>query len=305
MKQLLLITFCVAPFFLKAQMSNNTIKIRKISYDTVSERRNFIDSISPYWYMNRYKNPKVKDPRYTGFLSDYVLVKGRRFYVFNKPISSRDQRKISNRESSKFFKKMKRLRKRNKLHYFKFTYDSKWFDSLNREWKNDYTVLDLYENNMKIAEGIKRTKIPETETTTTNKKVYIRYVILQDTIMLLTPIENWNRRNFSRTTLANLTTELMQSDRKSIFELRLKCTKSINYNTYQFIFDLKKSRSNKVKILQNNDRKFVCNYTIKGKNIYIENPPIPEFAMGKIDSKISKIKFKIHSTNHIYAISAQ
>lgn len=288
-------------------MRSGLITIRKLNYDTIEREEKIIDSISPYVYTNRYKNPNVRDPRYRGFMNDYVLVKGSRLYVFNKPISQREQNLIFGKEngSSRFMKKIKRQRKRNKLHYFKVKYESKWIDSINKEWKSDYIFYDIFLENDQIAVAEKRDKIPGTETTETNTKVFIRYIFLQDTFMILTPITNWNRASFRQSVIAGLANETVSSNHDNIFILKLECPKSINKNKYELVFDLKKSGSNTIKIIKNKNEEFICPYRIKGKYIYIETPPIPEFAKGKIDSKISKIKFKVHTTNHIYEMPSQ
>jgi hypothetical protein len=268
------------------------------------------DSISIYIYYDRYdkknksdKTKKTKDPKFSGLINDYVLLRGSKIYIFNTPISEKDQKLFRNKMSSKFWKKMKRLKKRNKIHYFKVSCDKRWMDSVNKEFENDYSVLDVYHDSMKIAEGVKKTKIPDTEKNITNTKVYVRYVIFNDTFMILTRNNTLNQNGGGSTNiLLDLSSELIQAKDESIFTLNLTCPKSINHDNYELKFDLKNSGNNEVIIIKNKTEEYPCSYKIKGKYIYIENPPIIEFSVGKIDSKISKIKFKIHSTNHIYSM---
>ena len=292
------------PIILSAQPSNNSIKIRKLNYDTISYEETFTDSISSYVYTNRYGKGKITNPRYNGFLNDYVLIKGNRLYVFNKAISERDQRKSAGRKTrGRFWKKMKRLKQRNKIHYFKISFLDSWVDSINKEFENDYDVFDVFHDNEKIAEDVKRTKIADTENIITNTKVYARYIILKDTFHILTRNNDFSQNSvWSTNVLLNLNSELTQTENESIFTLNLTCPKSINYDNYEFKFDLKNSGKNVVKIIKNEAEEFICPYKIKGKYIYIENPPIPGFAKGRIDNKISKIKFKIHTANHIYSM---
>jgi hypothetical protein len=291
-------------------MQSGTIKIRKLNYDTLSHEETLVDSTSQYIYQDRYdkknksnKLEEIKDPKFKGCINDYVILKGNKIYVFNTPISEKDQELSRSKMSSKFWKKMKRLKKRNQIHFFKVACNTKWIDSINSEFENDYVVYDVYHDEDKIAKRVKKIKIPGTEKITDNEKKYARYIILNDTFMVLTSNTFSNRNQmWTLDVLINLNSNLLQSDDNSIFNLHLTCNKSIDYHTYEIIFDLKNSGKNEVKIIRDETEEFICTYTIKKKNIYIDNPPIPEFAKGKINSKISKIKFKIHSTNHVYSM---
>ena len=90
-------------------------------------------------------------------MNDYVLIKGNNFYVFNKPISKRDQKKSRGKKTkSKFWRKIKRLKRKNKIHYFKISFKDKWIDSTNKEYENDYTVSDVFDGEFKIAESINK-----------------------------------------------------------------------------------------------------------------------------------------------------
>ena len=271
------------------------IKVRKLSYDTISSVSKELDSISPGWDDSE-KHIHTKMPHFKGYLNDYILLRSGNVYVFNKPISKRDQgRTFAKHESKKFWKKIRRLKKRGKIHYFKVRNGRGWVDSSYRQFFNDYRTSDIfYPESEIIAETIEE-KIDSTLETKTRTDNFVRYVIFGDTFHF--PVTSNGRSNV---VLENLKFELTDSTNDEAFLLELNCDKTINKNTYEFQFDLRNSSSNTVKIIKNGTETFICNYRIKNRKIKIENPPIPEFAEGKVNSRLNRIRFKIHSTTHEY-----
>ena len=59
----------------------------------------------------------------------------------------------------------------------------------------------------------------------------------------------------------------------------------INGVGYEFQFDLKQYTKNQVRIITSTGEEYICNYTIKGKKIEIENPPIAYSKRGKFNTK--------------------
>ena len=284
----------------EANESINVIKVRKLNNDTVSSVFKRLDSNTVPVRKVRLKDKRIVKPKYKGFITDYMLLKGSRLYVFNKPISARQQEQFYSKKYKKFWKKIKRQKRRNKLHYFKISLTKAFIDSVNNEYHNDYQKSEIFEPYDDKLVGVTEEKIENTLEIRKNIRGFAEYVILGDTLSI--PMGNPLLSNCGRSQcfLSYLTTELEKETYRDTLILKLNCPKTINYNSYRFEFDLKNTESNTVKIIENNSIVYICNYSIKGRKILIDNPPIPEFREGKINSRITRIRFKIHTTNHTY-----
>lgn len=278
-------------------MNRGVIVVRKyVEFDTIITVIKKVDSTTK---ARLYKGKEHTLPKLYGFLNDNVLLSGSRMYVFNEALPEKLKKKYKRSDSRRFFAKIRRMQKRGALDYVKLKIPRKITDSIYREYYYDYKVYELKRKDSPVVMFLKEEKIQGTKTSKTKIDTYLNVTLLDDTITS----GLWNTGNRSSSTDAikeKIHRKIVDTTNNDFLVSNLKCPKVINGVGYEFQFDLKQYTKNQVRIVTTTGEEYICNYTIKGKKIVIENPPIAYFKKGKFNTKKTRLRFKIRNANYDY-----
>jgi len=277
------------------------IKIRKLRTDYLRTEREdkVLDSVSEMKKINTSYKKLYKSYTFNGFVYSNVLSYNRRIYFFSQDFSEKDKSLISNKkEKRKFWEKVKKLKRKNKIHYFKIPFYVEWNDSMKTEYSSKYKIVEFNHPETNELVSFEKTRVPEPGTSKNiwRKKVEIK---MDDDSL------SFERREGSSWTSVRdgfLAEVKFRFKEKNMFVRDYVSFKSIYKNKYSIQIDLKKMTTNQLTIIKNGNEKFVCDYKVKGNKIFIENPPIAELEKGKFMKSKTIIKFKIHNIWHEYKL---
>jgi hypothetical protein len=263
-------------------MNRGVIVVRKyVEFDTLITIITKLDSTRK---ARLYKGRENRLPKLYGFLNDNVLLSGSRMYVFNEALPSKLKKKYNRSDSKPFFAKIRRMQKRGALDYVKLKIPRKITDSIYREYSNDYRVYELKRKDSPVVMFLKEEKIQGTKKSETKIDAYLNVSILNDTIS--SGYFNTGNRNSTTDELKEkIHRKIVDTSNHKFLVSKLNCPKVINGVGYEFQFDLKQYTKNQVRIITSTGEEYICNYTIKGKKIEIENPPIAYSKRGKFNTK--------------------
>lgn len=268
-------------FSLVGYTQSGKIVVRKnIIADTVIKYIKTTDSVSIK--ANNIDEKRISSNYYENLSGAFDIWFGRtKIYFINKSFKS------STAPGNKSIKKLKRKAKKNKLHFFELKYDITRIDSIQKEHLSIYKETRIKEPNKNEIIIVDSNFKKETNTTIKKSLNSLAFFPLQ--------IELFDSTiNNSSSIKDILFIFLVKNDLK----WTLNSVKTIYKDYYKIQFNLNNLKENKLTIIRNQNEEYICNYKIKNRYLFIENPPIAELSKGKFNSKKTHLRFKIHNTNH-------